>query len=85
MMKNIDLRLGDCLEVLKELEDNSIDSIVTDPPYGLFFMGSGSSGKAAVRGGFKFIGIEREAEYLEIAKARIEHEYAKPNQITIFE
>lgn len=26
---------GDCLEKLKELEDNSIDSVVTDPPYGL--------------------------------------------------
>jgi hypothetical protein len=26
---------GDCLERLKELPDNSIDSIVTDPPYGL--------------------------------------------------
>lgn len=31
--------LGDCLEKLKELEDNSVDSIVTDPPYGLSFMG----------------------------------------------
>jgi len=30
---------GDCLEKLKDLEDNSIDSIVTDPPYGLSFMG----------------------------------------------
>lgn len=30
---------GDCLEVLKTLPDNSIDSIVTDPPYGLSFMG----------------------------------------------
>lgn len=27
------LLLGDCLSKLKELEDNSIDSIVTDPPY----------------------------------------------------
>jgi len=26
---------GDCLEKLKELEDNSVDSIVTDPPYHL--------------------------------------------------
>lgn len=26
---------GDCLEVLRGLEDNSVDSIVTDPPYGL--------------------------------------------------
>jgi len=30
---------GDCLEKLKELPDNSVDSIVTDPPYGLSFMG----------------------------------------------
>ena len=35
----IDLRLGDCLDVMKEMEDNSVDSIVTDPPYGLSFMG----------------------------------------------
>ena len=33
------LILGDCLLKLKELEDNSVDSIVTDPPYGLSFMG----------------------------------------------
>jgi len=30
---------GDCLEKLKELENNSIDLIVTDPPYGYSFMG----------------------------------------------
>lgn len=42
--------------------------IVLDP-----FMGSGSTGKAAVLEGFSFIGIEREAEYLSIAKARIEN------------
>jgi site-specific DNA-methyltransferase (adenine-specific) len=33
------LILGDCLLKLKELEDNSVDSIVTDPPYGISFMG----------------------------------------------
>lgn len=31
--------IGDCLQRLKELDDNSADSIVTDPPYGLAFMG----------------------------------------------
>jgi site-specific DNA-methyltransferase (adenine-specific) len=31
--------LGDCLDKMKEMEDNSIDFIVTDPPYGLHFMG----------------------------------------------
>jgi len=30
---------GDCLEVLRGMADNSVDSIVTDPPYGLSFMG----------------------------------------------
>lgn len=29
---------GDCLQHLKELPDNSVDSIITDPPYGLSFM-----------------------------------------------
>ena len=35
MTDRIDLMLGDCLECLSELPDNSVDSIVTDPPYGL--------------------------------------------------
>jgi DNA modification methylase len=30
---------ADCLEAMRSMEDNSIDSIVTDPPYGLSFMG----------------------------------------------
>jgi DNA modification methylase len=30
---------GDCLQVLKELPDNSVDTLITDPPYGLSFMG----------------------------------------------
>lgn len=29
----------DCLEGMRELEENSVDAIVTDPPYGLSFMG----------------------------------------------
>ncbi len=44
------------------------------PPGGLVldpFMGSGSTGKAALLEGFKFIGIEREDEYMPIAEARI--------------
>lgn len=30
---------GDCLDVLRELPDASVDAVVTDPPYGLEFMG----------------------------------------------
>jgi DNA modification methylase len=33
------LYLGDCLDVLAALPDASVDSVVTDPPYGLEFMG----------------------------------------------
>jgi site-specific DNA-methyltransferase (adenine-specific) len=40
--------------------------VVLDP-----FMGSGSTGKAAVLAGFRFVGIEREPGYVEIARARI--------------
>jgi site-specific DNA-methyltransferase (adenine-specific) len=38
-MKRYQLLQGDCREVLKTLPDNSIDAIVTDPPYELGFMG----------------------------------------------
>ena len=37
--ENYVLLNGDCLERMKELPDNSIDSVVCDPPYGLKFMG----------------------------------------------
>ena len=35
----VTLYLGDCLDVMADLPDASVDSIVTDPPYGLGFMG----------------------------------------------
>lgn len=37
-MTNPNLMNGDCLEHLKTLPDNSVDAIVTDPPYGISFM-----------------------------------------------
>jgi len=45
------------------------------PPNGTIldpFLGSGSTGKAAMYEGFNFVGIELTEEYLPIAKARIE-------------
>lgn len=42
------------------------DGLILDP-----FAGSGSTGKAAMLEGFRFIGIEKEAEYVEIARRRI--------------
>ena len=45
------------------------------PPNGLIldpFTGSGSTGKAAILEGFRFLGFEMETQYIEIATARIE-------------
>ena len=38
---NAALHLGDCRNVLRAMDDASVDSIVTDPPYELGFMGKG--------------------------------------------
>jgi site-specific DNA-methyltransferase (adenine-specific) len=53
--------------------------IVLDP-----FMGSGSTGKAAAMDGFRFIGIDREADYIGIAKARIVHALEKQAEMLDF-
>jgi site-specific DNA-methyltransferase (adenine-specific) len=41
----IDLRHGDCRKVLATLADESVDAVVTDPPYELGFMGKAWDGQ----------------------------------------
>ena len=41
---------GDCLEVLRQLPDASVDAVVTDPPYGISFMGKSWDGPAGMLG-----------------------------------
>jgi len=76
---------GDSLVVMAAMDEAGVDSIVTDPPYGLGFMGkkwdhgvpgepfcgSGSTGKAAKREGFRFIGIDNDEESCATARNRI--------------
>lgn len=53
------------------------------PPNGLVldpFMGSGSTGKAAMRESFRFIGIDMTPEYVDIARARIQFEIERVMQ-----
>jgi site-specific DNA-methyltransferase (adenine-specific) len=47
------------------------------------FMGSGSTGKAAMREGFHFVGIDMTPEYVDIARDRIAHEYSIVQQAEI--
>jgi site-specific DNA-methyltransferase (adenine-specific) len=51
------------------------DGWVLDP-----FTGSGSTGKAAILEGFRFVGCELSAEYIEIARARIGHAAGQSRQ-----
>lgn len=37
----IEIKIGDCTQRLKDLEDNSVDAVLCDPPYGLKFMSKG--------------------------------------------
>ena len=37
--KNFKLILGDCIEVMKQMKASCVSTIITDPPYGLKFMG----------------------------------------------
>lgn len=39
MSERYTLHLGDCLESMRAIPDNSVDAVVTDPPYGIGFMG----------------------------------------------
>ena len=36
-MNPIELRHGDCLELMKNIPDGSVDLVLTDPPYGMAF------------------------------------------------
>jgi len=40
-LRAFELKHGDCLEVMRGMDANSVDTIITDPPYGLEFMGKG--------------------------------------------
>ena len=57
----------ECLEWLTQISSN-INDIIFDP-----FMGSGSTGVAALNLHRKFIGIEKEKEYFDMSKKRIEN------------
>ena len=46
MRSNIDMRLGDCMDYMKDLDDNAFELAICDPPYGI--------GENASRGGKQY-------------------------------
>jgi DNA modification methylase len=68
------------MEYLCRLTATPTGGVILDP-----FMGSGTTGIAAIRTGRSFVGIEQDAEYLEIARRRIEWwaRHAAGNQLPL--
>jgi len=54
---------GDCIEVMRSLSENSIDSIVTDPPYGLEFMGKEWDGADGFRRSLNTADVGRDSVF----------------------
>jgi len=52
---NVQLQLGDCLEVMRSMPDKSVDAVITDPPYGMKLDADFS--KMANKNGFKGLGV----------------------------
>ena len=71
-------RLGNAHETVKPTDLMRYLCRLVTPPGGVVldpFAGSGSTGKAAILEGFRFIGCELSDEYANIAEARISHTY----------
>jgi DNA modification methylase len=73
----IDLHLGDCLEVMKQIPDKSVDLVLTDPPYGID-VGSMAMGKGKKKTAFNSFSWDKSApnqhlinELLRISKYQI--------------
>ncbi|WPX30304.1 DNA methyltransferase [Pseudomonas sp. AH2] len=45
MPPSYQILVGDCLDLMRQMADESVDSVVTDPPYGIRFMGKSWDGK----------------------------------------
>jgi DNA modification methylase len=64
MLKTNEIYLGDCLELMKEIPDKSIDMILCDLPYG-------TTAISAINTKRNYIGIEKDEKYFNLAKIRI--------------
>jgi DNA modification methylase len=50
--------VGDCVNEMADMPEASVDAIVTDPPYGISFMGKEWDGPAGMLGLMAFFGIQ---------------------------
>jgi DNA modification methylase len=73
-----EILLGDCLELMKDIPNGSIDMILCDLPYG-------TTAIACLKTNRQFIVMEKEPKYYEIILKRVEDFKKMPLQKSIFE
>jgi site-specific DNA-methyltransferase (adenine-specific) len=71
---------GDCLDVLPELADGSVDAVVTDPPYGLEFMGKEWDGANGFRRSLNPADADRDNAFGRTSRTSPEYRAARPFQ-----
>lgn len=79
----VTLHLGDCLSVLPGLAADSIDAIVTDPPYGLEFMGAEWDGADGFRRSLNAADAGRDSVFGRTSRTSPEYSTGKPSNARI--
>lgn len=73
---------GDCIEVMRGMDSSSVDAIVTDPPYGLEFMGKEWDGADGFRRSLNPNDAGRDGAFGRISKTSPEYSTASKAQAT---
>jgi len=76
--ETVTLHLGDCVEVLAGMEADSVDAIVTDPPYGLEFMGAEWDGADGFRRSLNPADAGRDSVFGRASRTGPEYHTGKP-------
>src|SRR5271170_4000925 len=76
---NVQVHHGDCLNVLAGMAEASVDSIVTDPPYGLEFMGREWDGADGFRRSLNEADAGRDSVFGRTSRTSPEYKTGRPS------
>lgn len=76
--QGVTLYHGDCIEVMRSLPDNSVHAVVTDPPYGLEFMGKEWDGADGFRRSLNLADAGRDSVFGRTSAKAPEYKTGKP-------
>lgn len=73
LSRDFNIVRGDCIAVLRRLDDNSVHAVVTDPPYGLEFMGKSWDGAHGFRRSLNANDATRDDQFGRMSKRAPEY------------